>query len=1195
MNCRDLCRTVLFVLVSVFLSHLVAAQCRTTLRAGAWSSQSELKLPARIFGVKGELGISFNQSEYTVGMYCDCRPPCDLGEGQYAALSFSGTTAVFGHGILWETEVGRCELELSSGDESESRWVTLWDYLSQGSVRWVGGVSASTRGLTFSGEKVEFIVTATEYCECVARCPEKTAGSRFPVLTASPGELDLIVGETTQVTITAADANGDLLPDAISFPREAGSSGSLFDVNPPYGGGSGGTCATQVFKITIRDDPSQDLGVSLAEATLGFVARDEVGHQGDVVVPVTVWRGRPSIEHLEEESLWAGGEYRAAFRIYDPDLDQSIRSACDEVLTCEVVDVQGGTARALVPYSLVHTCSTMVDATAQGVTHVVGFTSSDEPGPQCFTIRAEDRAGHVAQRVIEVGRSPTAADDALVATTRADGASMSVSIDVLANDVDPDGDDLTGIEVVSQPASGFALVNEDLTITYTPDDGFAGVDSLTYLAIDSRGAQSNEATVTIAVLTPPIAFGALVEGHPQQASFGQTTKTLTFDLGLLARDLDCAGDPAQYGFSTSAVDRSASEKPGGAELTVIAATQEGLRGTGCDGQFVWASYTAGAALRGTLNAGDLFQYSFTVTDPDGLTSNLGSLDIRIVNNAPIGGLFLSRGIALRLGDPMLYPLEPSWYEAGCVGFSDPDDDPLRFWIVDGPRLGQVDCLPSGGGGEYAVTLLYHVDRVDALESHTTRGGTPYVDSFTVVAEDPFGATAETEVEVTIDVLNSDPVCADDEVEATMGTGIDIDVLANDTDVDGDALEIVSVTEPGFGASSFSHIMIHYEPLPDFHGDDAFAYTVSDGYEGTDAATVTVHIVDGEPPVFWSGPGDIGPLANQAGLCAAAATWIAPVVGTDVTDNVEVTSLTCTHSPGDPFPVGETRVVYTAADPCGNEAQWSFTVTVEDRESPEIAGMPSDTCVEVGDGEGETVVSWTEPTASDNCALLALVGTHAPGDTFPLGDTVVTYTATDVHGNATLELFTVTVAPPWHIACSDVSLSTDDPAGRTVPFESPVSGGCGVSVTFDPPSGSFFPVGDTLVSCEATDGSRTEVCTFSVSIEFTNHAPNAVNDVAQMADGEIVIQVDVLANDSDPDGHAIEIQSVGPPCPCGATWIDGDTVRFLADGCQPFLGGTATFSYKIADVYGEEDTATVAVKLPSSGMMPETEPPPEEER
>ena len=54
------------------------------------------------------------------------------------------------------------------------------------------------------------------------------------------------------------------------------------------------------------------------------------------------------------------------------------------------------------------------------------------------------------------------------------------------------------------------------------------------------------------------------------------------------------------------------------------------------------------------------------------------------------------------------------------------------------------------------------------------------------------------------------------------------------------------------------------------------------------------------------------------------------------------------------------------------------------------------------------MTWTAPTAADNCAVNTFTSDAAPGDTFPVGTTTVTYTAEDIYGNTTTAAFNITV-------------------------------------------------------------------------------------------------------------------------------------------------------------------------------------------
>jgi VCBS repeat-containing protein len=116
-------------------------------------------------------------------------------------------------------------------------------------------------------------------------------------------------------------------------------------------------------------------------------------------------------------------------------------------------------------------------------------------GTDSFTYKAFDGSAYSTATTVTVqvaNRPPVAVND-IVASPK--GAAISIS--VLANDSDPDGDVLT-VTALTQPANGTIVLNSNGTITYTPKKGFSGIDSFTYQASDGL-AQSNTATVSISV------------------------------------------------------------------------------------------------------------------------------------------------------------------------------------------------------------------------------------------------------------------------------------------------------------------------------------------------------------------------------------------------------------------------------------------------------------------------------------------------------------------------------------------------------------------------------------------------------------------------------------------------------------------------------------------------------------------------
>ena len=82
--------------------------------------------------------------------------------------------------------------------------------------------------------------------------------------------------------------------------------------------------------------------------------------------------------------------------------------------------------------------------------------------------------------------------------------------------------------------------------------------------------------------------------------------------------------------------------------------------------------------------------------------------------------------------------------------------------------------------------------------------------------------------------------------------------------------------------------------------------------------------------------------------------------------------------------------------------------ISDVEDPLITGCPGTQTGVTDSGIATGTISWTAPTATDNSGTQTLTSTHSPGDSFPVGTTTVTYTATDPDGNAVTCTFDVVV-------------------------------------------------------------------------------------------------------------------------------------------------------------------------------------------
>ena len=248
--------------------------------------------------------------------------------------------------------------------------------------------------------------------------------------------------------------------------------------------------------------------------------------------------------------------------------------------------------------------------------------------------------------------------------------------------------------------------------------------------------------------------------------------------------------------------------------------------------------------------------------------------------------------------------------------------------------------------------------------------------------------------------------------------------------------------------------------------------------------------DTEPPV-------VSCVGDTTADCTSPGGAIIEFEATAVDDCDPEPTVTCDPPSGTLFPFGETIVTCTAVDSADNESQCTFTVTVQDTTLPTIE-CPSDTTLECVGGDG-AVLEYTV-TASDACDdTLDVICDPESGSTFPIGSTTVTCTATDSSGNVSECSFDVIVedtTPPTIECPGDTTLECTGDGGALVEYTVEASDLCDSepSIDCDWPSGSIFPLGETLVTCTATDaaGNETE-CTFTVKVQDTT--PPTVHGVS----------------------------------------------------------------------------------------------------
>ena len=191
----------------------------------------------------------------------------------------------------------------------------------------------------------------------------------------------------------------------------------------------------------------------------------------------------------------------------------------------------------------------------------------------------------------------------------------------------------------------------------------------------------------------------------------------------------------------------------------------------------------------------------------------------------------------------------------------------------------------------------------------------------------------------------------------------------------------------------------------------------------------------------------------------------------------------------PYLLGTTTVTWTATDASGTTASATQFVTVRDQELPSVVTPPNVSTV-TDPGKPTASVSPGVATATDNCPGVTVTGARNDGQAlnapYPVGQTIITWTATDASANKANASQSVTVAdkePPTLGVPADFAVNATSPAGAVVTYKVIASDNVAVaSLTCSPESGTTFPVGTSSVTCVASDPSGNRAsATFHVTV------------------------------------------------------------------------------------------------------------------
>ncbi|EHK7406365.1 tandem-95 repeat protein, partial [Vibrio parahaemolyticus] len=491
-------------------------------------------------------------------------------------------------------------------------------------------------------------------------------------------------------------------------------------------------------------------------------------------------------------------------------------------------------------------------------------------------------------------------------------------------------------------------------------------------------------------------------------------------------------------------------------------------------------------------------------------------------------------------------------------------------------------------------------------------------------------TDEAKVSVTVTPVNDSPVAVDDTTSIQEDTAVTIDVLTNDTDVDGDKLSIESASVPKEqGTVEVVDGKLVFTPAENFNGDAEITYTVTDG-QLTDEAkvTVTVNPVNDAPTIKVDAVESITEDAVNTDTVVATLT----VRDTDTPEDQLTVSLE-NNSNGYFVLVGnDVKLTQAGVDAVNNDElnlkDLTISASVSDGVNPTVSDSDSLIVNRVNDAPtvenaiadqelSEDFATYTIDlndafkdsdsalnfSVSGNSNVLVSIengiATISPTADWN-GSETLTFTATDPSGESISQTVNFTVAPVADIVADKATVVEDTPTiikvlgndtfegdGKVVSLDTN-NGPANGTVSVNPDGSVTYTPNDNYHGIDSftyivTSGGVSESTTVNVDVTPVNDAPVAKDDTA-ITDEDTPVTIDVLPNDTDIDGDKLSIQSASVPETQGKVEIvDGKLVFTPAENFH----GDAEITYTITDG-ALTDQATVNVTVNAVNDTPVVE-------
>ena len=843
-----------------------------------------------------------------------------------------------------------------------------------------------------------------------------------------------------------------------------------------------------------------------------------------------------------------------------------------------------------------------------------------------FTYQVSDTHGatDLAQLTIAV----TGTNDAPVANADAVSITAGSSLNILAstlvtNDTDPDGDPLTVIGVVPSATPHGVLQLAGGVITYTPNAGYVGSDSFTYVLSDGHVVSGASGTVNVTVIAANTGstytaggaandiFNFAARTTPQLVNGGDGNDTIT---GGSANDtLNGANgnDVIQGGPGFDSLT-------GGAGADTFAFTKADLTAP----TFDTITDFAGAG-NGAVAGDDVIQLSgfstsatFTQVAVSGVKHTYEVAD----------GVFHGRIVVQYNGSALLQPGDYAFVNstpplapfAVSDSYSTAEDTPLT--IAAGAGVLANDSSPNGGSlsaslasGPSHGALSFSANGAFVYTPFANYNG---ADTFTYRAAAGVLQSGLTTVDLTVTSVNDPPVGGNGSASINEDTPLNGSLPAA-SDVDGDPLTF-ALTGPAANGVAVVNAngTFSYTPNANYNGPDSFTFSVSDNHGGSNAYTYAISIAPvNDAPLSADGSASINedtPLSGSLPAAsdvegdpvtyalAGAAAHGAAVVNADGTFS---------YTPSAGY-TGSDSFTFSVSDNHGGTTTYAYAITIAPVNDAPVSANGAGSANEdmlfraslpvAHDDEGDPITYARVSTAAHGLVNVNPDGsfTYSPDANYN-GPDSFTFKVSDNHGGSNTYTYAITVAPVNDApVASNMSsaialntpLSSSLPAASDVegdPITYALAGGAAHGVAAVNADGTFsytpntnFIGSDSFNFSVSDNHGGSYTYTYSLTVGPVNHPPVSANGSASTASNTPLSSALPAANDLDGDPVTYALAG-GAANGVAAVNADG-TFSYTPNAS---FNGPDSFTFSVSDNHGGSNTYTEAITVGSVNHAP----------